>query len=115
MSIQEFVNFLPVKPSSQSIQKALDNPKFTKYGLSIEDCLDIWSIHDAIHYITRIGFSIGEEGYITFVEKELNIGWYAVAPELNTIPPISFNLYSINKERVMGVAEKIRSCLFNQF
>jgi hypothetical protein len=114
MSVQEFVNLLPVKPSPQDIQQALNNPKFLEYGLSLEECLDIWSIHDALHYITRISFSISGEGYITFLEKELDIGWYAVSPELNTIPPKSFNFSSITKERVMEVAKEIRSCLFNQ-
>lgn len=109
MSVHEFFELLPVKPSSQSIQRALNNPKFSKHGMSVEEALDVWSVHDALHYISGIGFSLGGESYISFLEKELNLGWYAVSPELNTIPQKSFDFHHITKERIMEAAKEIRS------
>lgn len=114
VSVQEFVELLPGKPTSQSIQDALKNSKFSKHGLSTEQVLDIWSIHDALHYITEIGFSRKGEEYIRYLEEKLNIGWYAVSPELNTMPPRSFTFAHINKERIMEVAKEIKNCLVDQ-
>ena len=114
MSIQEFVEHLPNKPSSQGIQDALKNPKFSKHGLSVEQALDVWFIHDALHYITEIGFSHRGEEYIRYLEEKLNIGWYAISPELNTMPPRSFTFAPIDKERIMKVAKEIRTCLIDQ-
>jgi hypothetical protein len=116
MSVQEFVELLPIKPNSSIIADSLkNNSNYSKYGLSVEQALDIWSIHDAIHYITGIGFSRGGEQYIRFLEEKLDIGWYSISPELNTMQPRSFNFAPIDKQEVMKVAKEIRTCLEDQY
>jgi hypothetical protein len=115
MCVQEFVELLPQKPNAFNIEDSLkNNPNFSKHGLSVEQALDVWSIHDALHYITGIGFSRGGEEYIRYIEEQLNVGWYAVSPELNTMPPRSFTFAPIAKERIMKVAKEVRTCLVDQ-
>lgn len=115
MSVQEFIELLPEKPDHFIIEFLIqNNPKFSKHGLSVEQALDIWSIHDALHYITGIGFSRGGEQYIRFLEEKLNIGWYSISPELNTMPPRRFTFAPIDKQEVMKVAKEIRNCLVDQ-
>jgi hypothetical protein len=115
VSVQEFVKLLPHKPDIHHIKKALENnPRFSKHGLSVEESLDIWSVHDALHYITGIDFTIFGERHIRFLEEQLNVGWYSISPELNTAIPRSFAYSPITKERIMEVAKEIRTCLVGQ-
>jgi hypothetical protein len=116
MSVQEFVKLLPQKPNPYIIENSIKtNPNFSKHGLSVEQSLDIWSIHDALHYITGIGFTSSQEEYIRYLEEKLDIGWYSISPELNTMSSRSFNFAPIDKEKIMEVAKEIRTCLEDQY
>lgn len=115
VSVQEFVKLLPQKPNPYIIEYSIQNNlNFSKHGLSVEKVLDIWSIHDALHYVTGIGFTRSQEEYIRYLEEKLSVGWYSISPELNTMCSRSFTFAPIDKEKIMKVAKEIRTCLVDQ-
>lgn len=54
MDIQQFVDLLPVKPTRDLIASQIEkNPSL----MSIDEIIDTWCIHDALHYISGANFT----------------------------------------------------------
>jgi hypothetical protein len=69
--IEPFVQDLPLKPDLEEIfSRSRDNNQ-----PSAHQELSAWAEHDAIHYITKLGFDIDSEIKVAKIEKYFNCGW----------------------------------------
>jgi hypothetical protein len=109
-SIEEFVKTIPKILSLEKIEKIItENPVASlRYGLSVDRMVNTWAVHDAIHYVTGLDFSYVSEQKIRYIEEELNIGWYAVSPELYDVIPIHFDCSDELIGEILSTSEKLK-------
>lgn len=108
MDIEQFVNILPVKPTRDLIASQLEN---TPSAMTLDEVIDIWCIHDDLHYITGINFTHNGEKKIRYLEEKFNIGCWSVDPKFNTYKPLVCNTSSITHNRIREVANQIKEYL----
>lgn len=106
MKLNEFVSILPYKPSKEKLEKASK-----EHNIPVDEALNLWCVHDAIHFIGGYSFSLDGEQRVRYVEEQFNVGWWALNPKYNTHTPKPCNTAMFNHSRIAEVATQIKEIL----
>ena len=96
---------IPEKISKERIAKYIEDehPIFT-----IEDGMDAWYEHDALHYLSLNPFSHDGESRVKYLEEIFHRGWSPYGIKYNTYAPQECRYSHITQELITETAELIK-------
>lgn len=105
--LQYFIDFqIPFIPSRKTIKLY---KKENNDSLTVDQILQAWSEHDALHYLSGKLFSHEDEEYIAHLEREFNCGWFPHGESRNSflVHPKKLHCPHITQKLIMETADLI--------
>lgn len=99
--LQYFVDTLP--------RKINRNIVLFKDNITIDEAMNAWFEHDALHYLGEHPFTDEGEQHVVYLEKIFNRGWLPFGEKYNTFEPKECVYSHITQELITEIAELIES------
>lgn len=105
--IQFFVDFeIPYKISRDKVESVI---KESSTLITIDEAMNAWYEHDALHYLFNQPFDINGETNVAYLEKTFKRGWLPFGKQYNTYKPTPFMFPVITQELITETAEQIKN------
>ena len=86
---------------------SLPNPDEIAEDLTVDETVNAWVEHDALHYLSQQPFNQEGEECVAYLEKTFNRGWLPLGEKYNTFTPKECECSHITQELITQTAEKI--------
>lgn len=104
--LQFFVkHHIPKKVSKETIAKYIEDEH---PGFTIEEGMDAWYEHDALHYLSLSPFSDNGERSVKYLEQIFHRGWLPHGHRYNPYAPKECRYSHITQELITETAELIK-------
>ncbi len=107
--LQHFIDTLPAKVTREDLTLAIRNRNIP---LSIDDAINAWCQHDALHYISGHSFSPYGEQCIVYLEEVFQRGWLPLGENYNQTSPRPCKYDTITTELIDETAEMIKELIY---
>ena len=90
---------------------SLPNPDEIAEDLTVDETVNAWVEHDALHYLSQQPFNQEGEECVAYLEKTFNRGWLPFGERYNTSTPKECECSHITQELITQTAEDIWSLM----